>query len=116
MKSGQICAAFFVSVRLDFHSVDYHTSKQENDRQRAKFRPIPRISKNFRTFAPTKHTTEMNRSTQISEFIYKLGKAQIEKNAPTEEEARIIINTIEEYSLNPWPTVWWLIARRITKR
>lgn len=58
----------------------------------------------------------MDRSTRISEFIYQLGKSQIEKNAPTEEEARIIINTIDEYNLNPWPTVWWLIARRITKR
>lgn len=116
MKSGQICAAFFVSVRLDFPSVGYYTSQQENSRQRAKFRPIPRISKNFRTFAPTKTQTEMDRSTRISEFIYQLGKSQIEKNAPTEEEARIIINTIDEYDLNPWPTVWWLIARRITKR
>lgn len=116
MKSGQIRAAFFASVRLDFHSVDYYTSQQENSRQWAKFRPIPRISKNFRTFAPTKTNTTMPNSTRISEFIYRIGKAQIEKVAPTEQEARIIIHTIEEYDLNPWPTVWWLIARRITKR
>ena len=62
MKSGQICAAFFVSVRLDFHSVDYYTSQQENDRQRAKFRPIPRISKKLRTFAPTNENKASNES------------------------------------------------------
>lgn len=60
MKSGQIRAAFFVPVRLDFHSVDYHTSQQENSRQRAKFRPIPTISKKLRTFAPTNENKASN--------------------------------------------------------
>jgi hypothetical protein len=62
MKSGQIRAAFFVSVCLDFHSADYYTSRQENSHQRAKYRAIPRISKNFRTFAPTNENKASNES------------------------------------------------------
>jgi hypothetical protein len=62
MKSGQIRAAFFVPVRLDFPFMDYYTSQQENDRQRAKFRPIPPILKNFRTFAPTNENKASNES------------------------------------------------------
>lgn len=41
------------------------------------------------------------------------GKSLISRLAETEDEGRIITTAIEEYEENPWPTVWWMIARRI---
>ena len=52
----------------------------------------------------------------IRAHLHSAGIAAIRHLTKDYNESQIIISTLDEYDENPWPTVWWLIARRITKR
>lgn len=103
MKAAKIAPLFSCLCALILFCGLLHQPTEEQP-------PVGKIQTDSAYIKKLSYLCTMNRRTNRFETWL------IRRHAISEYEADNILQMIEEYNLNPWPTIWWMITRRIFDR